>query len=49
MYLIYKVREIKDTELFLAIVTPLTKLGELGKYALESEILAPALQDLAWK
>ena len=30
-------------------LTPLTKLGELGTYALESEVLAPALQDLAWK
>ena len=28
-------------------ITPLTKLGELGTYAFESEILAPALQDLA--
>ena len=27
-------------------ITPLTKLGELGTYAIKNEILAPALQDL---
>ena len=27
-------------------LTPLTKLGELGTYAIKNEILAPALQDL---